>query len=72
MLDDILARRLDDQVAAVKREFSNKMDEADPGSVEAWAALFERKLKGNFAGAARKTEFSLRYGMAKNIINEIR
>ena len=72
MLDEVLARQLDDQVAAVKREFADTMQHADPASVEAWAALYERKLKGNFAGAARKTEFSLRYGMAKNIINEIR
>lgn len=72
MLDQLLAQQLDNQVMNVKREFKNKMDQVDPGSVDAWAALFERKLKGNFAGAARKTEFSLRYGMAKNIINEIR
>lgn len=72
MLDEILARRLDAQVTAVKRDFAQKMAEIEPGSAEAWAALFERKLKGKFAGSARKTEFSLRYGMAKNIINEIR
>lgn len=72
MLDEILARQLDEQVTSVKREFSEKMQEADPGSVDAWAALFEKKIRGNFAGTARKTEFSLRYGLAKTVLNEIR
>ena len=72
MLDEILSRQLDAQVSAVKREFAEKMKDADPGSVEAWAALYERKIKGKFAGSARKTEFTMRYGMAKQILNEIR
>lgn len=72
MLDEMLANQLDAQVTSVKREFSEKMQKAEPGSVAAWEALFERKIKGSFAGAARKTEFSLRYGMAKTVINEIR
>ena len=72
MLDDLLFKQLDAQVSAVKQDFKQKMEQVEPGSAEAWAALFERKLRGNFAGSARKTEFSLRYGMAKNIINEIR
>lgn len=72
MIDEILHKQLDQQVADVKRAFSQKMDAADPGSVEAWAALYEKKIRGNFAGTARKTEFKLRYGLAKTVLNEIR
>lgn len=72
MINELLYRQLDAQYTAVKQEMKQKLNEADPSSVEAWGLLFEQKIRRNFASTARKTEFTMRYGMAKNIINEIR
>ncbi|OMH25618.1 hypothetical protein [Motiliproteus sp. MSK22-1] len=69
---DAIGRQLDRNVATAQRSLKDVYDGVDGATVEDWNALIEAKGAAGIAGKVRDTEFQLKFGLAKSILNEIR
>ena len=67
-----MGKLLDRNVEVAQRSLKDMYESADGMMVEDWQALLEAKAEAGIAGKVRDTEFELKFGLAKSILNEIR